>query len=310
MLNEDTHTSEAAKSFTARKLDWINRIVSDRRLTLFQRVVGVALSFYFNADSSDCYVSQKKLAERVGGTVRAVQMAIDALVAAGLLAVQVGAGKNSTNTYRMLDGLEAFSQLEEAQPHEPPFVPPARPYAHPPESPFVPPLNGDSYPLRTGIRTPPESPFVQTPVLNTCTENTCTENTCTEDISVIGEQRNLQGAQLPTIAVTEIGFENWWAIYPKKVAKAAAAKAYDKIIRSRQATESQLLAGVTRYSGERRNQDPKYTKHPTTWLNGYCWLDEPQPTGTTSRAGRPNRADSAVAGMLGYLSDGGAYGQV
>jgi hypothetical protein len=154
MLNEDTHTSEAAKSFTARKLDWINRIVSDRRLTLFQRVVGVALSFYFNADSSDCYVSQKKLAERVGGTVRAVQMAIDALVAAGLLAVQVGAGKNSTNTYRMLDGLEAFSQLEEAQPHEPPFVPPARPYAHPPESPFVPPLNGDSYPLRTGIRTP------------------------------------------------------------------------------------------------------------------------------------------------------------
>jgi hypothetical protein len=126
----------------------------------------------------------------------------------------------------------------------------------------------------------------------------------------LASKGNLQDAQLLTIAATEVGFANWWAIYPKKVAKAVAAKAYDKIIRSRQATESQLLAGVARYSGERRNQDPKYTKHPTTWLNGSCWLDEPQPTATTSRGGRPNRADSAVAGILGYLADGGAYGQV
>ena len=34
------------------------------------------------------------------------------------------------------------------------------------------------------------------------------------------------------------------------------------------------LAGAQRYAAERKDQDPKYTKHPATWLNGGCWEDE------------------------------------
>jgi hypothetical protein len=35
-----------------------------------------------------------------------------------------------------------------------------------------------------------------------------------------------------------------------------------------------LIAGAQRYAVERREQDPKYTKHPATWLNAGCWQDE------------------------------------
>jgi hypothetical protein len=69
------------------------------------------------------------------------------------------------------------------------------------------------------------------------------------------------------------GFDDFWRAYPKRVAKEAARKAYGKAI-ERGATPAALLAGAQRYAAERKDQDPKYTKHPATWLNGGCWEDE------------------------------------
>jgi len=68
-------------------------------------------------------------------------------------------------------------------------------------------------------------------------------------------------------------FDRFWAAYPRRVAKEAARKAYGKAI-ERGATDAALLAGAQRYAAERKDQDPKYTKHPATWLNGGCWEDE------------------------------------
>jgi hypothetical protein len=33
-----------------------------------------------------------------------------------------------------------------------------------------------------------------------------------------------------------------------------------------------------RYATAQDGKDPTYTKHPQTWLNGKCWLDEPAPS--------------------------------
>src|SRR5262249_38731141 len=61
-------------------------------------------------------------------------------------------------------------------------------------------------------------------------------------------------------------FAQFWAAYPKRVAKEAARKAFAKAI-EHGTDPGTLTAGAQRYAVERQGQDPKYTKHPATWLN-------------------------------------------
>jgi hypothetical protein len=68
-------------------------------------------------------------------------------------------------------------------------------------------------------------------------------------------------------------FERFWAIYPKQVGKLGAAKAWDKALK--EAPADQIIDGVRRYAAERQDQNPQYTKNPSTWLNGGCWMDDP-----------------------------------
>jgi hypothetical protein len=68
-------------------------------------------------------------------------------------------------------------------------------------------------------------------------------------------------------------FDRFWAVYPKRVAKEAARKAFAKAAENGTDVEA-LIAGAQRYAVERQSQDPKYTKHPATWLNAGCWADE------------------------------------
>jgi hypothetical protein len=108
----------------------------------------------------------------------------------------------------------------------------------------------------------------------------------------------------------DLAFETWWDQYPKKVAKAAARKAYDRIVRSGVATPQELFAGVMRYAAERTDQDPKFTKHPATWLNAACWTDEqvsawapPQIGAMASRdassgRGSPSWTEIALRGLV------------
>ena len=73
-------------------------------------------------------------------------------------------------------------------------------------------------------------------------------------------------------------FELFWNAYPRHVSKGGARKAYAAAIGK--TTPEQLLAGAKRYAGERTGQDPKFTKHPASWLNQECWADEPAPDPT------------------------------
>lgn len=67
----------------------------------------------------------------------------------------------------------------------------------------------------------------------------------------------------------------FWPVYPRKAGKGQAVKAY---CTARKHTSSEIIvAGAHRYARERAGQDASFTKHPATWLNGQCWLDEPSP---------------------------------
>ena len=70
-------------------------------------------------------------------------------------------------------------------------------------------------------------------------------------------------------------FDRWYPVYPRRSARRAAFKSY-KQARSRGATPETLLHGAKRYAAQRAGQDPQFTKMPATWLNGDCWLDEPE----------------------------------
>lgn len=72
----------------------------------------------------------------------------------------------------------------------------------------------------------------------------------------------------------DVEFEAFYAVYPRKKDPRKARAAYEAAIK-RGATPEQLLAAAERYAAEREGQDPKYTKHPTTWLNADAYLDVP-----------------------------------
>jgi uncharacterized protein YdaU (DUF1376 family) len=81
-------------------------------------------------------------------------------------------------------------------------------------------------------------------------------------------------------------FGEWWLEVPKKVGKGQAERAYRAA--RKEADAATLLAGMSRYAAQRDGQDVQFTKHPATWLNGKCWLDQPaKPNGGHSRPWSP-----------------------
>jgi len=69
-------------------------------------------------------------------------------------------------------------------------------------------------------------------------------------------------------------FNQFWNLYPRKVGKDAARRAFTSAIK--RAPLNDVLRGVARYAKARRGQEPRYTAHAATWLNGGRWADEEQ----------------------------------
>jgi hypothetical protein len=68
-------------------------------------------------------------------------------------------------------------------------------------------------------------------------------------------------------------FETLWKCYPRRVAKGAARKAFDKAIKK--TTLENMLKAITDYVAKKPEKID--FKHPATWLNGECWCDEWEP---------------------------------
>lgn len=84
---------------------------------------------------------------------------------------------------------------------------------------------------------------------------------------------------------TSNSFELFWAAYPRKTAKGAARKAWDKC---NSLVYSEIIEGAKRFAAD-PNRDATFTPHPATWLNGERWLDEPLP---------PKRSENVPRGVI------------
>ncbi len=85
-----------------------------------------------------------------------------------------------------------------------------------------------------------------------------------------------------------LAFEMFWGAYPRQIAKKTAHKKFDSIIKAGEATSDELIHGAVRYQLECKDREPRYIKHPTTWLNGGCWADE-----QAKNVAAPTAADNA-----------------
>ena len=79
-------------------------------------------------------------------------------------------------------------------------------------------------------------------------------------------------------------FPEFWAAYPRKVAKGAARKAWAKAIKK--ADPEHIIWGARRYATDPRRQaaDIRYTAHAATWLSAERWTDEDEPLPLTPAA--------------------------
>jgi hypothetical protein len=76
-------------------------------------------------------------------------------------------------------------------------------------------------------------------------------------------------------------FEEFWSVYPRRVGKGEAKKAFRNALK--RATAEEIIAGAKRYAASK--PDPAYTKHPGPWLNADRWADEPARKANTVLAG-------------------------
>ena len=66
-------------------------------------------------------------------------------------------------------------------------------------------------------------------------------------------------------------FDEFWSTYPRKTDKGNARKAWDKALKK---TSGQtIILAAAAYAAT--TPDPKFTAHPSTWLNGERWDDQP-----------------------------------
>ncbi len=67
-------------------------------------------------------------------------------------------------------------------------------------------------------------------------------------------------------------FSAWYSLYPRKVARKAAEKAWARIATSPEVIE-QIMAGLRAQLQTMSLKDKQFIPHPATWLRGKRWED-------------------------------------
>jgi hypothetical protein len=67
------------------------------------------------------------------------------------------------------------------------------------------------------------------------------------------------------------GFEQFWSIYPRRIAKLAAMKAYASA--RDVATDAEILAGLKKFNANLPDE-ARFIPHAASWLNAGRWMDE------------------------------------
>lgn len=73
-------------------------------------------------------------------------------------------------------------------------------------------------------------------------------------------------------AAADDAFNEWWALYPRKVGKSEARKVWAKAVKA--ASEQAVLDGLKRQLPDLKASEERFRPHPATWLRQGRWEDE------------------------------------
>jgi hypothetical protein len=89
----------------------------------------------------------------------------------------------------------------------------------------------------------------------------------------------------------DLGFLEFWAIYPRRSGKGHARAAWEKAVRKETARD--IIAGAARYRDD-PNREKEFTAMPATWLNGERWGDEPLPAKATRSSQKLTEVEALI----------------
>jgi len=89
---------------------------------------------------------------------------------------------------------------------------------------------------------------------------------------------------------TDEQFALFWSLYPRRVSRRAARKAWDKEVKSGTSPET-IINGLRRQLAQFQGRDSQFIPHASTWINQGRFDDEIEPVRNTN--GRRTIADVA-----------------
>jgi len=87
--------------------------------------------------------------------------------------------------------------------------------------------------------------------------------------------RNTPKAHRRSAPPSDDGFETFWTEYPRKVGKVKAREAWDRLTAGEKFKAVQAVTGFKRAWEGAPEENLQFLAHPTTWLNGGRWNDDP-----------------------------------
>lgn len=253
----------AGDDFTKSRMTWLENVADHPDISATGFRVAFNISRRFNrerfneAACLEAWPSQAEIAAQSGITRRGAQKCIEALSAHGLLSVIAGRGRGNRSTCRAV-----IHEPEKANAHSP-FIDGKG------EPSFA--FNPDEKANRETKKANGETKKGEAPFAHKSLSQ-IHDKILDDSLTGVSTSKSLA-----TIA-TDDGFAEFWASYPRRVAKASAEKAWRKALKDG-ASPSEILAGVRRYAAERESEpDPakriQFTAHAATWLNACRWNDE------------------------------------
>jgi hypothetical protein len=269
---------------TSGKLDWLDAVMADHSLGASAKVAAFCIMQHLNRESGTAFVSDKTITDKTGIGNRWVRESRNELRASGWITWKrtKTASVYSTLTGPMA-GIEEQQRELKQQREERRMQKRQERQRTTEQDDRHPSAEHDRQPSAELVRHPSaDIPLSVNPLDNPLKGSIYTGSTAIEIISA---------------------FETFWQQYPLRVGKLKAEKIYNDIVKSKRASAEELLAGAGRYAAEQAGQPPKWIKHPSTWLNGHHWRDEPQAPSKPAKPG--SFVEAAAVGFGGFLRNGG-----
>ncbi len=282
--------------FTRDRFGWLRQVASDHEVSPAAFRLAFAIMEHVNRRSGTAWPTQETLGNAIHATTRTVRALTKTLETRGHIFIRAGRGRQVVNVYSLVEKWKLIPSGQMGSDAQS-FEKMGR---------LCPPIDDEE--RKSAARTPEMSCTKTGNAFPAEPSHEPEEEPCDKSIPNSSRLNNPRTAN-----DIDQGFDAWWNLYPRRVARGEALRAWRQTLRSKKATVDQLLEGARRYAKARREQDPRFTKYPASWLRAECWADEEElipEAALRLTSARPMQGfQSAMVGAASYASYGDDGGE-